>query len=859
MVQTPTTSGGTDVLGALVDAVLDPASTDAVSLVVGAPGIGKTHLLGRLATEVEAAGALVGWCACGDAAGGAPLGELIEAGSLLDPPLHPHELGDDPLAVLRGVERWLDEVGSDGPTMLVLDDLHEAGPATLEVVRRLGRRPRRTSWTLVAATRPSLNLLSDHRGPQHRLGGLGLDDARVLARASGHADIDDDELHRLLHRTGGNPLFVRRLLERGGADAAVTPELGALLQDSLSELDDGVRPVVEALAVLGSAAPRTLLATMLGSQAQRVAELRTDDVIVVDGTSASFHHPLLRELVVEGLDHERRSELHRRAAEALDRHGADPAAVALHWRQAATTAPARAAADMALRAGHLAMGIGALTEAADHFAHAGVVLTDLRDRDQVVSSAVYRARALSLGGDVGSAWRLLSSLDDVGSAGDEARRAAARELLRLRWREEPNPTCLDGDRLAALVDSWLHGLDDPTDRCLAGLARVAAGEIDGPRAHDRDAAADAVAAAEASGDLSLRAEAQLAMRRALMVWPGSFDARRTASEAAVAAARSVDDRELLGRSVRMLHTDAMVAGDRAETLATLATFDVAATAALREHQGLAHAGLAAIEGRYDDADRILTVAAKDLADSDLPATSLEFVRVVLALDTGALAAELAQYEPLIAVIADPALTAAFALAAAVEGDADRCRRFLDDLVPELVADPTPVLWPVSMAMVAEAAAAVDHERCGDLLAALTPFAGSCITPAAASTPWLGSVDRHLGLLALRAGDEGAAVDHLTASLVTHEAMRARPWAARSHAALAMALRRVGRDDDAEAHAARADALVRELGMGSVALVGEWGVTASRRRVTPGRRATFVREGAGWSVGLDGGGEGRVAD
>src|SRR5437764_576992 len=85
-----------------------------------------------------------------------------------------------------------------------------------------------------------------------------------------------------------------------------------------------------------------------------------------------FTHALVREAVLDECNILRRARLHRRAAEALTALGEDRhlEEIAMHLFEAASTADARKAAEMLVRAGHRALSGLAYEDAADRFERA---------------------------------------------------------------------------------------------------------------------------------------------------------------------------------------------------------------------------------------------------------------------------------------------------------------------------------------------------------------------------------------------------------------------------------------------------------------------------------------------------------
>ncbi len=138
---TPSCSNAKDVLARLLEAVADAANGDgALLLVTGEAGIGKTALLHRLVDD-SGDDVRVWSGACERLFTPRPLGPLADMVAVL-----PADVG---AAVRRGaavhdiLPLLLDELGR-APTLVVIEDVHWADEATLDLIALLGRRVRST-------------------------------------------------------------------------------------------------------------------------------------------------------------------------------------------------------------------------------------------------------------------------------------------------------------------------------------------------------------------------------------------------------------------------------------------------------------------------------------------------------------------------------------------------------------------------------------------------------------------------------------------------------------------------------------------------------------------------------------------
>lgn len=329
-------------------------SSGRLVLVRGEAGIGKTALV-RLFCEDERAESRVLWGACDalftpralgpfvDVAEltGGELGELVERGAL------PHEVLS---ALAREVVRRL-------PTVLVLEDLHWADEATLDVLRLLGRRIDRFR-ALVIVTYRDDELDSSPRlrvvlGELARVQGVErLDVPRLsraaVARLAEPCGVDEDALYR---STGGNPFFVTEVLAAGGTEAPSTVRDAVLARAAgLSQI---ARELLDAVAVVPAAAELRLLGEIANDAIAYLAECIDRGMLVASRGDVAFRHELARVVIEESIAPDRRAALHRKVLDALG--GSSDHARLAHHAEAAGDAEAvlRFAPVAALRAAAL--------------------------------------------------------------------------------------------------------------------------------------------------------------------------------------------------------------------------------------------------------------------------------------------------------------------------------------------------------------------------------------------------------------------------------------------------------------------------------------------------------------------------
>lgn len=310
----------------------------------------------------------------------------------------------------------LEVMAGEKPAVVALEDLHWADVTSLRLLERLLPLTETCALLLVLTTRPepdhpSSELIEEaRRRLPHRVRQISLplldDEAqrRMLA-----ALIDDTVLpgpiqERILTLAEGNPFYLEELIgsliDRGALENVggrwlvrevelVVPEtVEKVVQARIDTLGDTARDLITAAAVLGRSFGLPLLQGVVsqeGAPLDAIYELLRMDLLVEvrRWPQAEFHfrHALIQEAVERTIPTGRRRDLHRRAAEWLERrheHNLDElmGRLAVHWESAGDDAKA---VEMLIRAGDLARRDNALDEAIDHYRKLLPILERLGD------------------------------------------------------------------------------------------------------------------------------------------------------------------------------------------------------------------------------------------------------------------------------------------------------------------------------------------------------------------------------------------------------------------------------------------------------------------------------------------------
>ena len=360
---------------AAVDGVLDTLRTPRVRWLVvsGEPGIGKTRLLGELAARAEERRhpVFVGrgaelerqlpfaiWIDALDdhvaslderrldALVGDRVGELARvlpsaapagAGGLQDERFHAY----------RAVRALLQGLATGRPLVLILDDVHWADEASLELIAHLLRRPPAASLLIALAFRAG-QVPNSLLAALEAAGRDGLvTDIRLgpLTQAEAGALLGSPPRDPLYRASGGNPFYLEELartparngeseLADGEAPDAVgvPPAVAAALGQEIRGLPERARRLAWGAAVAGDPFDLDVAAPAAGLDDPEalgaVDELLASNVAVPGGVARRyrFRHPLVRRAVYDGASEAWRLQAHARAADALA--AAQPGALA---------------------------------------------------------------------------------------------------------------------------------------------------------------------------------------------------------------------------------------------------------------------------------------------------------------------------------------------------------------------------------------------------------------------------------------------------------------------------------------------------------------------------------------------------
>ena len=377
---------------------------------IGEPGIGKSRLISELARRAEERGFLVLEGRAAEFERDIPFGLVVDAlndylgavgpaflRALGDPAVGElawifpslSRFGSGAVAPRAGAERHrahyamraaLERVAAEQPVVVLLDDVHWADPASVEL---LGHLLRRFNGALLAA-------FAFRRAPPELVTALDAAERSDLATRLELAPLTAEESDALLdsqldaasraalfRESGGNPFYLeelQRAVSRPGggrsAQAAVSapqtgepapPSVVTAIRNEVAGVSEPARLVLDAAAVAGESFELDLVAAIAG-QAEPAALLALDELLEADlvrPTAAPrrfrFRHPIVRRTVYETMPGGSRLGSHARAAAALAAPGGSLAARAHHVERSAAIGDLAAIALLEEAAGSVAL------------------------------------------------------------------------------------------------------------------------------------------------------------------------------------------------------------------------------------------------------------------------------------------------------------------------------------------------------------------------------------------------------------------------------------------------------------------------------------------------------------------------
>lgn len=467
--------GRIDELDALIRALERTQSgRGSVALIGGEAGIGKTTLAGELRSAAESRGIAVLWGRTPEAAWAGPYAPWIEALDGFDGGSaalfqSPDDLSpDDRQAHVHDrVLRHLLAAIRQAPALLVLEDLHWAQPATLDLLRHVA----------FGATHSGLLITGTYRSgaaaphlPLGKMLGQLRREADVLDIALGGLDRDQllrllpdatsGQIDRVLAETNGNPLFALAAGEMlaseppsaqhpGSDDSGVPLALRQAIGQRIDALTEPTQRVLATGAIFEDGFDVATLAALIDPPDDEIIE--ACDEATVQGflqpgrglDEIVFAHAIVRQAVLANWQPARLVRERRRIAEFLaeDPRGNQPGEIASLYHRSRSLPGAAAGVPFALEAADDARDAGSHGQAAT-FLQFALDLSDLDDirRDELLRGlALAQAESLQIEPALATAWQAIAAMERANVDPDEIADFSASIAVALKHRAGATP------------------------------------------------------------------------------------------------------------------------------------------------------------------------------------------------------------------------------------------------------------------------------------------------------------------------------------------------------------------------------------------------------------------------------------
>jgi class 3 adenylate cyclase/tetratricopeptide (TPR) repeat protein len=261
--------------------------------------------------------------------------------------------------VRRGILAMLTGLASQGPVVLVFEDLHRADPLLLDLIEQLVREARRLPLLVVCVAR--WEFLEDR---PNWAGGIpdavtlwveplaAAHAARLAAEAGG---LDPEAAERVAEHAGGNPFFIieivamlareeRDLPPAGPAASSrmLPPTVQAVIASRIDQLSGSARELVRRASVFPQGRfDEDELGLIVEPKTEWLGEAREEEILIPEDDRPGvwrFRSDVLRDVAYESLAKRERQRLHLRVANKLSTPESAmryPRTIAFHLEQAA--------------------------------------------------------------------------------------------------------------------------------------------------------------------------------------------------------------------------------------------------------------------------------------------------------------------------------------------------------------------------------------------------------------------------------------------------------------------------------------------------------------------------------------------
>jgi class 3 adenylate cyclase/tetratricopeptide (TPR) repeat protein len=523
------------------------------------------------------------------------------------PPAHESDPETERYLMYAAVAGLLEQAAEQESLMLILDDLHWADTPTLSLLRYVATSSSSIRAMLVATYRDS-DVSRDHPLPallatlhgeqaveRMELRGLDAEDVAALMQTATGLELADRRAlaSGITRETAGNPFFanevLRHLTESGAfvqdadgrwrldgdlGDLGLSQGVREVIAQRVERLGPDARAVLSAAAVIGRDFDLDLLLAVVEMPEAQVIDLLEKTVaasLLRESTQAerfTFTHALVAHALYADLGLARRTRLHKRIAQALERQcGDEPGErlgeLANHWAAATVSADTGKAIHYAQSAAERALAQLAPDEALRWYRQALDLHRHAAGEDgvQLCELLIGLGEAERQTGSSGFRQTLLDAASVAQKLGDSD--CLCRAVLANSRGFLSQSLAVDSERVHAL-EAAAAALGDDDSRRARVLALLASElHVAGDPARCQALAAEAIEIARAAGDADVLAHTLVGAFLAIWIPDTLEQRRRLIDDLVQIAARLTDPRLRFWGGLGSIAAG-MEAGDRAQ-------------------------------------------------------------------------------------------------------------------------------------------------------------------------------------------------------------------------------------------------------------------------------------------------------
>jgi len=223
--------------------------------------------------------------------------------------------------------------------IILIDDLHNSLPEGIEIFNFLSENLNERAIIFATVNPDLLKKSIKIHGKKTILSGLTREEVKkVILLNFGNMALIDEMVEKTFKFTSGNPLLIQEILNtyiRNGIikemdgvyqidiqkfkdyNVSFPKDLGAIFKQRLEELDKHTLDFLSFLSVIGDDFPSTLVLA-LNKKKELLKKAMEYSILTEKSGKIQFSHPVLRNLLYQSLDSEKRKSLHKKIGKVLE-------------------------------------------------------------------------------------------------------------------------------------------------------------------------------------------------------------------------------------------------------------------------------------------------------------------------------------------------------------------------------------------------------------------------------------------------------------------------------------------------------------------------------------------------------------